>query len=142
MDFYRKGLAVTGAVHRAGVPIMVGSDAPDAFVFPGSAVHDEMGELVAAGLSPAEALRAATLNGAVFLKVSDSYGTVESGKRADLVLLDANPLEDIGNTRRIRALVFGGRFFDRNALDQLLDGALEAATRPVTRPGAGGGSAP
>lgn len=131
MDFYLKGLAITGAAHRAGVPIMVGSDAPDPFVFPGSAVHDEMGELVAAGLSPVEALRAATWNGAVFLDVTDSYGTVEPGKRADLVILDANPLEDIGNTRRIRALLFGGRYLDRNALDQLLDQVLEATTRPL-----------
>lgn len=131
MDFYLKGLAITGAAHRAGVPIMVGSDAPDPFVFPGSAVHDEMGELVAAGLSPAEALRAATWNGAVFLDVTDSHGTVEPGKLADLVLLDANPLEYIGNTRRIRALLFGGRYFDRTALDQLLDQVLEATTRPL-----------
>lgn len=131
MDFYLKGLDITGAAHRAGVSIMVGSDAPDPFVFPGSAVHDEMGELVAAGLSPAEALRAATWNGAVFLNLTDSYGTVEPGKRADLVILDANPLEDIGNTRRIKAVLFGGRYFDRNALDQLLDQVLEAMTRPL-----------
>jgi hypothetical protein len=130
MDFYLKGLAITGAAHRAGIPIMVGSDAPDPFVFPGSAVHDEMAELVAAGLSPIEALRAATWNGAVFLNVTDSYGTVEPGKRADLVLLDANPLDDIANTRRIRALVFGGRYLDRNALDELLDQALESTRQP------------
>jgi hypothetical protein len=131
MDFYLKGLAITGAAHRAGIPIMVGSDAPDPFVFPGSAVHDEMAELVAAGLSPAEALRAATWNGAVFLGATDSYGSVEPGKRADLVILDANPLDDIGNTRHIRALLFGGRYLDRDALDDLLDRAVEATTRPL-----------
>jgi hypothetical protein len=131
MDFYLKGLAITGAAHRAGVPIMVGSDAPDPFVFPGSAVHDEMAELVAAGLSPAEALRAATWNGAVFLGVTDSYGSVEPGKRADLVILDANPLDDIGNTRHIRALLFGGRYLDRDALDDLLDRVVESTTRPL-----------
>lgn len=134
MDFYLKGLALTGIAHRAGVRILVGSDAPDPFVFPGSAVHDEMRELVAAGLSPAEALRAATWNGAVFLDLTDSYGSVELGKRADLVILDANPLEDIGNTRRIRALLFGGRYFDRAALDQVLNRAVESTTRPL-RPG-------
>lgn len=131
LDFYHKGLAITGAAHRAGVPILVGSDAPDSFVFPGSAVHDEMGELVAAGLSPAEVLRAATWNGAVFLDVTDSYGSVEPGKRADLVILDANPLDDIGNTRRIRAVLLGGRYLDREALDQLLEQAVEATTRPL-----------
>lgn len=134
MDFYLKGLAITGAAHRAGVSIMVGSDAPDPFVFPGSAVHDEMSELVAAGLSPVEALRAATWNGAVFLGVTDSYGSVEPGKRADLVILDANPLEDIGNARRIRALLFGGRYFDRDGLDQLLGGVVEATDRPLIPP--------
>jgi hypothetical protein len=131
LDFYLKGLAITGAIHRAGVPILVGSDAPDSFVFPGSAVHDEMGELVAAGLSPADALRAATWNGAVFLEVTHSYGSVEPGKRADLVILDANPLEDIGNTRRIRAVLLGGRYLDREALDQLLEQVVEATTRPL-----------
>lgn len=131
MDFYRKGLAITGAAHRAGVPILVGSDAPDSFVFPGSAVHDEMSELVAAGLSPADALRAATWNGAVFLEVTDSHGSVEAGKRADLVILNANPLEDIENTRHIRAVLLGGRYLDEEDLDQLLEQAVEATTRPL-----------
>lgn len=130
-DFYYKGLAITGAAHRAGVSILVGSDAPDSFVFPGSAVHDEMGELVAAGLSPTETLRAATWNGAVFLGVTETYGSVEPGKRADLVILDANPLDDIENTRRIKAVLFGGRYFDREALDQLLEQAVEATTRSL-----------
>jgi hypothetical protein len=131
MDFYRKGLAITGAAHRAGVQILVGSDAPDSFVFPGSALHDEMGELVAAGLSPAEVLRAATWNGAVFLGATDSHGSVEPGRRADLVMLDANPLQDIANTRRIRGVLLGGHYLDRVALDGLLEQARETATRPL-----------
>ena len=131
LDFYRKGLEITGAAHRAGVSILVGSDAPDSFVFPGSAVHDEMGELVAAGLSPAEALRAATWNGAVFLGVTEFHGSVEAGKRADLVILDANPLEDISNTRGIRAVILGGRTLDREALDRLLEQAVATTTRPL-----------
>jgi hypothetical protein len=133
-DFYRKGLEVTGAAHRAGVRIMVGSDAPDPWVFPGSAVHDEMGELVAAGLTPAEALRAATWNGAEFLGRTEDHGSVEVGKVADLVLLDANPLERIDHVRRIRGVILGGRHLDRDALDDLLAEAETAARQPW-RPG-------
>lgn len=123
VDFYRKGLEITGAAHRAGVRVLVGTDGGDSFVFPGFAVHDEMGELVKAGFTPAEALRAATLAGAEFLGVADRYGTVEEGKAADLVLLDANPLDDVAATRRIRAVVFRGELLDRAALDALLERA-------------------
>ena len=123
--FYEAGLAATGAAHRAGVRVLVGTDAPDSFVYPGSGVHDELEELVAAGLTPAEALRAATLDGAEFLRVRDQYGSVEPGKRADLVLLGANPLDDVGHVRDVRAVVLGGRFLDRAALDGLV-GRAEA----------------
>ncbi len=131
LDFYAKGLELTGAAHQAGVRIMVGSDAPDPYVFPGSAIHDEMAELVSAGLTPADALRAATWNGAEFLGLADDYGSVEAGKRADLVLLEGNPLDDIGNVRRIQAVVFGGRWIDRTELDSMLAGALEASRRSL-----------
>jgi hypothetical protein len=130
-DFYRKGLEITGAAHRAGVRILVGTDAPDPLVFPGSAVHDEMAELVAAGMTPAEALRAATWSGAEFLGITDRYGNVATGRRADLVLLDQNPLDHIAATRSIRAVILGGRLFDREALDAMLLGVEAAAVRPV-----------
>lgn len=130
-DFYRKGLEITGAAHAAGVGVLVGTDGGDSFVFPGAAVHDELGELVKAGLSPADALRAATLLPAEFLGLADDYGTVEPGKRADLVLLDANPLADIGHTRRIRAVVFGGRVLDRGRLNAMLEAVETVAARPL-----------
>jgi hypothetical protein len=120
MDFYRKGLELTAAAYRAGVPVMLGTDAGDSFVFPGASVHDELGELVKAGLTPAEALRAATLGGANFLGRSAEFGSVQAGRVADLVLLDANPLADIGNARRIRTVIRGGRVFERAALDSML----------------------
>lgn len=82
---------------------------------------------MAAGLTEAEALRAATLGPAQYLGATDSLGTVEAGKAADLVLLDANPLEDIANTQRIRAVVTRGRLFDRAALDALLAEVERAA---------------
>lgn len=84
---------------------------------------------MAAGLTEAEALRAATLGPAQYLGVVDSLATVEAGKLADLVLLAANPLENIANTQRIEALVTRGRFFDRQAIDDLLADAARAARR-------------
>jgi hypothetical protein len=129
MDFYKKGLMLTNDAYRAGVPVMLGTDAGDSFVFPGASVHDELGELVKAGLSPAEALRAATLSGATYLGRTSDFGTVQTGRYADLVLLDANPLDDIGNSRRIHAVVLNGRVFDRAALDSML-ASVEAAARP------------
>jgi hypothetical protein len=129
MDFYRKGLSLTNDAYRAGVPVMVGTDAGDSFVFPGSSVHDELGELVKAGLSPAEALRAATLSSASFVQRTSDFGTVQSGRYADLVVLDANPLADIANVRRINAVILNGRVFSRPALDSML-ASVETAVRP------------
>lgn len=131
LAFYRKGLEITGAAHRAGVRILLGTDGGDAFVFPGSAVHDELAELVSAGLSPAEALRAATWSGAEFLGLADRHGSIEAGKRADLVLLDGDPLAGIANTRSIRAVFLGGVVLDRARLDDLLSRAEAAAGRPL-----------
>lgn len=120
MDFYATGLALTGAAYRAGVEVMVGTDAGDSFVIPGASVHDELEELVKANLTPAEALRAATVTGATFLGRATEFGTVQAGRVADLVVLDANPLSDISNTRRIRTVIRGGRVFERAALDSML----------------------
>lgn len=129
MDFYRKGLALTNDAYRAGVPMMLGTDAGDSFVFPGASVHDELEELVKAGLSPAEALRAATLSGATYLGRTADFGTVQSGRYADLVLLDANPIERVENSRRIHAVLLNGRVYNRAALDSILAG-VEIAARP------------
>lgn len=129
MDFYRKGLTLTNEAYRAGVPVMLGTDAGDTFVFPGASLHDELGEVVKAGLSPAEALRAATLSGATYLGRTADFGTVQSGRFADLVLLDANPLDDIGNSRRIHAVLLNGRVYNRAALDSML-ASVEVAVRP------------
>ena len=128
MDVYRKGLELTAAAHRAGVPIMLGTDAGDSFVFPGSSVHDELEELVAAGLSPADALKAATWSGAEFLGRTADLGSVRAGAFADLVLLDANPLDDIRAVRRIHAVIMNGRYLDRSTLDTLL-AAVETAAK-------------
>jgi imidazolonepropionase-like amidohydrolase len=103
--------AVVGALHAAGVAIMAGTDAPLRNSPPGFGLHEELEHLVRAGLSPHAALRAATYEPARYLGALDSLGTVERGRVADLVLLDANPLADIRNTRRVAAVVANGRPF-------------------------------
>jgi imidazolonepropionase-like amidohydrolase len=112
----------------AGVPLLAGTDASVASVVPGFGLHEELDALVRLGnLTPLQALRAATLEPARFLGATDSLGTVAAGKLADLVLLDADPLADIRNTQKTRAVVVNGRLLDRVALDALLTGAERAA---------------
>jgi imidazolonepropionase-like amidohydrolase len=118
---------LTGEMHQAGVALLAGSDSLDPFVFPGDSLHRELAELVRAGFTPAEALRAATLGAAEFLGRQHELGTIEKGNIADLVLLDANPLEDIGNTRKISVVIRSGKYLDRAALDKLLAEAKSAA---------------
>ena len=106
---------------EADVTLLAGTDVGNAFLVPGISLHEELRYLVEmGGLSPLAALQAATLNPSRVLGLSDSLGTVEPGKLADLVLLDANPLVDISNTHRIRAVVADGRLFRRADLDRLL----------------------
>jgi imidazolonepropionase-like amidohydrolase len=129
--FVQMELEMTLAMFRAGVPFMAGTDtAAGVHVFPGFSLHDELGLFVRAGLTPMQALQTATLNPAKFLGTLADEGTVERGKRADLVLLDANPLDDIANTKKIRAVVLAGRYFDRAALDAMLHGVEVAAAQP------------
>jgi imidazolonepropionase-like amidohydrolase len=108
------------AMHRAGVQILAGTDTMMPYVVPGFSLHEELALLVEAGLTPLESLRTATLSPAKFLGKSESMGTIERGKVADLVLLDANPLLDIANTRRIGAVVLNGRYLPRATLDSTL----------------------
>jgi imidazolonepropionase-like amidohydrolase len=95
-------------IRNAGLPVMAGTDLGSGGMVPGESLHDELALLVVAGYSPAEALRAATLNPATFLGAADSMGKAESGYVADLVLLEGNPLSDIRNTRRIAAVIRAG----------------------------------
>jgi imidazolonepropionase-like amidohydrolase len=108
---FEKRLALVGTLYRAGVGVMPGTDAPLRNSPPGFGLHRELALLVRAGLSPFEALRAATLDAARFLGLSDSLGRIARGQVADLILLDANPLEDVRNLQRIRAVVANGRWF-------------------------------
>jgi imidazolonepropionase-like amidohydrolase len=109
-------LAVVGEFHRAGVRMLVGTDTPQPFVVPGASVHEELANFVAAGLSPELALAAATREAARFVGQDSLWGTVEPGQRADLLLLEANPLVDIAATRRIVGLVTQGRWLPAERL--------------------------
>jgi len=125
-DYFRHSLNLTGAAHRAGVQVLVGTDT----ALGGFRYHDEMAHLAGAGMSPAAVLRAATLDAARYAGLDRDSGSVAIGKRADVVLLDANPLEDISNTRRIRAVFMNGRLYDRNRLAALLGFARGQAAAP------------
>jgi imidazolonepropionase-like amidohydrolase len=109
---FRKDMEVVEAMHRHGVRLLAGTDTPSPYCFPGSGLHDELELLVEAGLSPLAALQTATRNPARFLNREKDLGTVERGKIADLVLLDGDPLQYIGNTRKIAAVILGGRLLD------------------------------
>jgi hypothetical protein len=127
---YDRQRRIAGMLEEHDVPLLVGTDMPAVpMVYPGFGVHDEMKLLTDAGLSPLYVLRAATLNPARFLELDDSLGTVAVGKRADLVLLEANPLEDIANVGRIRAVVANGRLYDRADLDALFDEVAATSAR-------------
>jgi hypothetical protein len=109
-------------LNEAGVLLLAATDVGVPLQVPGVSLHVELERLVEAGLTPLEALQTATLNPARVLQMTDTLGTVESGKLADMVLLDANPLEDIRNTRKIRAVIADGRLYRRADLDRLLAG--------------------
>jgi hypothetical protein len=113
------------------LPMLAGTDCAltPAFPMPGFELHEMLAVFVVKGMSPLEALRTATLNPALALHAIDSLGTVAAGKVADLVLLDADPLANIWNTTKIRAVVANGRYYDRAALDGLLADAERAAHR-------------
>ena len=118
--YFQWQLQVVGDMQKAGVGILAGTDTPNPYVYPGFGLHDELALLVQAGLTPMQALQAATRNPAQFLDKIDSMGTVEQGKIADLALLEANPLEDIRNTQRLDAVILGGRLIPKSGLKALL----------------------
>jgi imidazolonepropionase-like amidohydrolase len=131
--FVQMELDMTLAMFSAGVPFMAGTDtAAGVHIFPGFSLHQELVLFQRAGLTPMQALQTATLNPAKFMGRTADMGTVEKGKLADLVILDADPLKDIANTQKIRGVVLAGRYFDRPALDRMLrDVETAAAAEPV-----------
>lgn len=127
---FQKDLEAVGAMQRAGVGILAGTDTANPLCYPGFSLHEELQYLVKSGLTPMQALQTATLNPARFFDKEKDLGTVEQGKIADLVLLNANPLEDIENTTKIAAVVQGGKLYPRSSLDEMLSDVESAAARP------------
>jgi len=126
-ELYRLAMDNVHKAHKAGVRIVAGTDSGDTYVFPGFAIHDELAELVRTGLAPIDALRSATIDAARFSGKAQEYGSIEVGKVADMVLLDANPLADIRSTQQIAGLFFNGHYLNRAALDKLLTFAEDQA---------------
>jgi imidazolonepropionase-like amidohydrolase len=114
-------------LHDGGVGVLLGSDAPQTWNVPGFSIHREIATYVAAGLTPFQALVTGTRAVAEHLGTSKSAGTIEVGKRADVVLLDGNPLQEIGNTSKIAGVMIGGRWLPKNDIDKRLQ-ASRAAT--------------
>jgi imidazolonepropionase-like amidohydrolase len=120
--FVEHELGIVRRMKAAGIRFLAGTDTPAGVdVIPGPSLHHELERFVAAGFTPAEALRAATLDPARFLKREGDFGRIAKGKIADLVLFDADPLADVRNTRRIAAVVANGRYFSREDLDRILE---------------------
>ena len=123
-----RSLEIVGKMNAAGVRIMAGTDSAAPNVFPGFGLQEELTYLVRAGLTPLHALQAATTGPAEFLGKTNEQGRIAAGQRADLVLLDADPLKDIHNTQQIRAAVLNGKLLERGDLDALLASAAQFAS--------------
>lgn len=120
---YERDAAILPLLQQSGVTLLAGTDAGflNSFNYPGVGLHDEMQRFVESGLTPLQTLQAATINGARFLGQEKLHGTLAAGKAADILLLDADPLRDIGATRRIDTFVLRGKVYDREALDGMLE---------------------
>jgi imidazolonepropionase-like amidohydrolase len=130
MAVKRNNLEIFRILHQAGVKIMAGTDLGAPLCYPGFALHDELELMVSdIGLSPTEALQSATRIPAEFMGLGASIGTIEKGRLADLLLLDANPLIDIKNTRKIAAVVIGGRMLSKAELQSMMDRMAAEASK-------------
>jgi hypothetical protein len=129
---YGKMQAMVRALRDAGARILVGTDAPNPFVVPGFSVHEELEHLVAAGLTPYEAIRAGTRDAAEFLEAADELGTIAQGMRADLLLLDADPLADVRNARKITGIMVRGQWLTAERLQEMLDDMVASFATPAT----------
>lgn len=118
---------VLQGLHAAGAPLLVGSDSPQLFMVPGFALHQELEAMAAAGLPPLTVLQAATRNAAAYLGESDQWGSVAPGQRADLLLLNANPLQDVKLTRALVGVMVRGQWLPRSELDSRLEQVATAA---------------
>jgi imidazolonepropionase-like amidohydrolase len=112
---------LTKQLHDAGAPLALGSDAPQFFNVPGFSIHHEMAMMVASGLTPFEVLVTGTRNPARYFGTPEEFGTVEVGRRADLILLEADPLQDIGNVRQRAGVMVRGRWLPESTIRERLE---------------------
>jgi Amidohydrolase family len=119
--FYNAAKEQIKIAGEIGVPIMTGTDVSDSYIFAGFSIHNELEDLTKSGLSNLNALQSATIIPAKFVGVDKSYGTIEIGKIADLVILDKNPLDNITNSKSIYGVIMNGIYFDSNKIDELKD---------------------
>ena len=117
---------MVGALHEEGAGILLGTDAAQAYHLPGFSIHEELAYLVDAGLSPYEALETGTRNPADAMVKLDEFGTIEEGKRADLILLEHNPLDDIVNVQSRAGVMLRGRWLTEDLLQSMLDGLVNS----------------
>jgi len=111
---------MTRELWKGGIPLMAVSDSPEWFLVTGFSIHDEIAMFVESGLTPYAALQTATIVPASYLGFGDQKGTIEKGKRADLLLLDQNPLDNIENTRRIIGVMKAGKWYDRTEINSMI----------------------
>jgi len=126
-DFYNQAKHYLAQAEQHGVKILVGTDTLDTSVIAGLSVHDEMASMVEAGMSPIDVLKAATISAAQFAEQDDKYGSIHAGKVADLVLLNANPLNDIRHTQNIDSVVFNGIYYQQRDIKTLKSFAQQQA---------------
>ncbi|MCE3264661.1 MAG: amidohydrolase [Pseudoduganella sp.] len=126
---YEKAASLLPLMQQEGVNIIAGTDAGflNSFDYPGQGLHDELGIFVRHGLTPQQALQASVINGPRFMGKLERYGAVAPGKAADLLVLDANPLQDIANTRKVRMVLSQGKVYERSKLDAMLESARRYA---------------
>ena len=116
-------LSLIGKMNKKGVKFLAGTDFPNPFVFPGFSLHDELSLMVKGGMPVIDALRTATIYPAIFMNKKADFGTVETGKLANLILLNKNPLENIENTKTIETVIVRGKVYTRSSLDLMLEEA-------------------
>ncbi|MDQ2985646.1 MAG: amidohydrolase family protein [Armatimonadota bacterium] len=131
---FSKLLSLAGRMHAAGVHIVAGTDVYNPYTFPGFSLHDELELFVQAGMTATDALATATINPARFLGEEKARGAIKPGMVADLVLLDANPLQNIGNTKRINCVIQRGKLYNRPDLDLILKACERLAAKRVGKP--------
>ena len=118
--YFQRVLEQVKLMKKAGIRFLAGTDYDNPFLYPGFSLHDELALFVEAGFTPMEALQTATINPAKFLGTTDSLGTIEKGKIADMILLNADPLTDINNTKQIQAVFVNGKYLPKQTLEAML----------------------